>query len=53
MVHHGNLVAEDINRVEILDSEPRTVHAGQAIDPPIGVGGDHGKVQFTPNSEYG
>ena len=29
MVHHGNLVAEDINRVEILDSEPRTVHAAK------------------------
>ena len=28
MVHHGNLVAEDLNRVEILDSEPRTVHVG-------------------------
>ena len=52
IVHCGNLVAEDINRVEILDSEPRTVHAGHEFDPPIGAGGDHGKVQFTPNSEY-
>ena len=52
MVHYGNLGAEDINRVGISDSEPRTVHAGQEIDPPIGAGGDHGKVQFTPNSEY-
>ena len=52
MVHHGNLVAEDLNRDEILDSEPRTVHVGYEIDPQIGAGGDHDKVQFTPNSEH-
>ena len=52
MVHHGNLVAEDLNRFEILDSEPRTVHVGWEIDPQIGAGGDHDKVQFTPNSEH-